>query len=128
MARKSLPERTAAFIESMECLPVSEVPEGPEWTYELKLDGYRLEVVQTQKETTLYSRRRNILNRKFPYIAAALKGLPNGTVIDGELVALGSDGRPDFNLAYPRGCRAVRLFRMDKRGSSAAHQVCSHAR
>jgi DNA ligase D-like protein (predicted ligase) len=98
MAKKVLPERIAGFIESMECLPVSEVPEGPEWTYELKLDGYRLEVVQREEETTLYSRRRNILNKKFPYIAAALKGLPDGTVIDGELVALGTDGRPDFNM------------------------------
>ena len=98
MAKKSLPTRPANFIESMECLPVSEVPEGPEWTYELKLDGYRLEVVQHERETTLYSRRRNILNKKFPYIAAALKGLPDGTVIDGELVAFGTDGRPDFNM------------------------------
>jgi bifunctional non-homologous end joining protein LigD len=71
MARKALPKRIAGFIESMECLSVSAVPEGPEWTYELKLDGYRLEVVQTQKETTLYSRRRNILNKEFPYIATA---------------------------------------------------------
>ncbi|WP_348269596.1 RNA ligase family protein [Edaphobacter paludis] len=82
----------------MECLSVSEVPEGPEWTYELKLDGYRLEVVQTQKEITLYSRRRNILNKEFPYIATALKGLPEDTVIDGKLVALGADGCPDFNM------------------------------
>jgi DNA ligase D-like protein (predicted ligase) len=98
MAKRILEERPADFIESMECLPVSEVPEGPEWTYELKLDGYRLEVVRTQKGVTLYSRRRNILNTKFPYIADALKGLPDGTVIDGELVALGDDGRPDFNM------------------------------
>jgi ATP-dependent DNA ligase len=34
--------KTASFIESMECLPVSKIPEGPEWTYEIKLDGYRL--------------------------------------------------------------------------------------
>jgi DNA ligase D-like protein (predicted ligase) len=98
MVKKALPERSADFIESMECLPVSEVPEGPEWTYELKLDGYRLEVVQNQGQTMLYSRRRNVLNKKFPYIASALKNLPNGTVIDGELVALGSDGRPDFHM------------------------------
>jgi bifunctional non-homologous end joining protein LigD len=98
MAQKALPERIADFIESMECLPVLEVPDGPEWTYELKLDGYRLEVVQRGQETTLYSRRRNILNKKFPYIAAALKDLPDGTVIDGELVGLGTDGRPDFNM------------------------------
>jgi ATP-dependent DNA ligase len=55
-------------------------------------------VIQRDQETALYSRRRNLLNKKFPYIATALKGLPNGTVIDGELVALGTDGRPDFNM------------------------------
>jgi hypothetical protein len=27
------------FIETMDCLPASKLPEGPEWTYELKLDG-----------------------------------------------------------------------------------------
>jgi ATP-dependent DNA ligase len=71
---------------------------GPGWTYEIKLDGYRLEVVRSGGETTLFSRRKNVLNRKFPYIAEALNGLPNGTVIDGELVALGADGHPDVNL------------------------------
>jgi DNA ligase D-like protein (predicted ligase) len=62
------------------------------------LDGFRLEAVKTGGEVTLYSRRRNILNSKFQYIADALHGLPDETVIDGELVALGSDGKPDFNL------------------------------
>lgn len=90
--------RTAGFIEAMECLPVSNVPEGPEWTYELKLDGYRMEVVRSGTETTLYSRRENVLNTKFPYIAAALSRLPQGTVIDGELVAHGPDGKPNFNM------------------------------
>jgi DNA ligase D-like protein (predicted ligase) len=88
----------AGFIESMECLPVSKVPDGSGWTYEIKLDGYRLEVVRDSGETTLYSRRQNVLNKKFHYIAEALKGLPNGTVIDGELVALAADGHPNFNL------------------------------
>ena len=86
------------FIESMECLPVSKIPEGLQWTYEIKLDGYRLEVVKKQGEVTLYSRRRNILNRKFGYIAAALEKLPDGTVLDGELVALNAEGHADFNM------------------------------
>jgi ATP-dependent DNA ligase len=94
----ALPKQAARFIETMDCLAVSKLPEGPDWTYEIKLDGYRLEAVRTAGRTTLYSRRQNVLNQKFPYIAAALKNLPDGTVIDGELVALGPDGRPDFNL------------------------------
>jgi DNA ligase D-like protein (predicted ligase) len=82
----------------MECLAVPELPEGPEWTYEIKLDGFRLEPVKNDNEIVLYSRRGNVLNRKFPYIASALESLPNGTVIDGEVVALDKDNRSDFSL------------------------------
>src|SRR3984893_12862184 len=88
----------AAFIESMECLAVTKLPEGPGWTYEIKLDGYRLEAVKNGGVTTLYSRRANVLNGQLQYIADALKTLPDGTVIDGELVAMDPQGRSDFNL------------------------------
>jgi ATP-dependent DNA ligase len=98
MPTKRKAKTAATFIESMDCLPVARLPEGPEWTYEIKLDGYRLEAVKGSGEVTLYSRRRNVLNRKFPYIAAALTDLPDATAIDGELVALDADGRSDFNL------------------------------
>jgi ATP-dependent DNA ligase len=88
----------ASFIETMNCLPVSMIPEGPAWTYELKLDGYRLEAVKTRGKVTVYSRRRNILDRKFGYIAEALEDLPDETVLDGELVAMDEEGHADFNL------------------------------
>lgn len=96
--KQALPKQAAGFIETMDCLAVSKLPDGPEWTYEIKLDGYRLEVVRTSRMTTLYSRRENVLNQRFPYIATAFEDLPKETVIDGELVALGPEGRPDFNL------------------------------
>lgn len=82
----------------MDCLPVTKLPAGAGWTYEIKLDGFRLEAVKTGGKVTLYSRRRNPLNRRFPYIAAALADLPDATVIDGEVVALDETGRSDFNL------------------------------
>ncbi len=88
----------ARFIEPMDCLPVAKIPQGPGWTYEIKLDGYRLEVVRTKGQISLYSRKQNSLNRQFPYIAKALGELPDETIVDGELVALDSDGRPSFNL------------------------------
>jgi DNA ligase D-like protein (predicted ligase) len=87
-----------AFIETMDCLGVKVLPEGPEWSYEIKLDGYRVEAIRSREGTTLYSRRRNVLNEKFPYIAAALAKLPAATILDGELVAIGADKRSDFNL------------------------------
>jgi ATP-dependent DNA ligase len=94
----------------MDCLPVSRLAEGPGWSYEIKLDGYRLEVVRSAGRTTLYSRRKNVLNQRFHFIATALKDLPNDTVIDGELVALGPDGRPDFNLLQNFRSAASRIL------------------
>lgn len=80
----------------MESLAATRVPVGPLWTYELKLDGFRAEAIKQDRRVTLYSRRKKELG--FPDVAAALKGLPDGTVIDGELVALDLEGRPSFNL------------------------------
>jgi ATP-dependent DNA ligase len=82
----------------MECLLVQKVPEGDQWTYELKLDGDRLEAIKTKSRVTLYSRRGNDLTKRFDYIAKALESLPDDTVVDGELVALDEQGRPRFNL------------------------------
>lgn len=38
------------FIEPMECLPVAKLPEGTVWTWEIKLDGWRMEVVKNWRQ------------------------------------------------------------------------------
>lgn len=89
----------AAFVEPMMCEPVARVPEGPDWLFEVKMDGFRILAVKpVGGEVTLLSRKGNSLNRKFFYVADALKGLPEGTVLDGELVALDAKGRSSFAL------------------------------
>jgi ATP-dependent DNA ligase len=85
------------FVEPMELLAVDKVPDRPGWLYEIKLDGYRMEVIRL-KTTELYSRLKNSNTRKYPEIAAAIDFLPEGTVLDGELAALNAEGKPDFNL------------------------------
>jgi ATP-dependent DNA ligase len=82
----------------MECLPVANIPKGDQWTYELKLDGYRLQAAKADGKVTLYSRRGNDLTKRFDYVAEALLSLPDDTVIDGELVAMDEQGMPSFNL------------------------------
>jgi DNA ligase D-like protein (predicted ligase) len=99
MATKRPASKTSAsFIETMDCLPVTKVPQGPEWTYEIKLDGYRLEAVKTKGKVKVYSRRKTVLNEKFGYIADALEKLPDETILDGELVAMDDEDRSNFNL------------------------------
>jgi ATP-dependent DNA ligase len=94
----AIDRRVARFIEPMECLPVEKIPEGDVWTYELKLDGYRLEAVKRAGKVILYSRRGTDLSRRFKYVTTALASLPDETVIDGEVVALDEHGKPNFNL------------------------------
>ena len=67
-------------------------------TYELKLDGYRLDAVKAGSKVTLYSRRGTDLTKRFLYVAEDLASLSDDTVIDGELVALNEQGKPIFNL------------------------------
>jgi len=64
---------------------------------------------------TLYSRNRKSLNSRFPYIVEPLRGLPDGTVVDGEIVALDDDGRPVFNLLqnFTSESGRVRYFLFD---------------
>jgi DNA ligase D-like protein (predicted ligase) len=82
----------------MECLPVTKLNDAVQWTYEIKLDGYRAIAVKFGQTINLFSRRGKSFNSQYPYLVEALAELPEGTVVDGEVVALDDAGRPNFNL------------------------------
>jgi DNA ligase D-like protein (predicted ligase) len=88
----------ASFIEPMLCVPTSELPSGPEWSYELKLDGYRGLAIKAAQKCKLLSRNGKDLSDRFPEITWGLEHLPDDTVIDGEIVALNAEGLPSFSL------------------------------
>jgi ATP-dependent DNA ligase len=94
--RRSLPAREAAFIEPMECLAVAKLPDGPEWVYEIKLDGYRTLAINSNGKLSLFSRKCKSFNRQYPHIVKALHDLPKDTAVDGAIVALDDSGRPNI--------------------------------
>ena len=85
---------TARFVEPMQCLPVAKLPEGSNWEYEVKFDGYRALGIKRGGRVRLMSRNENDLADQFPILAQALAELPDETSIEGELVALDETGRP----------------------------------
>jgi DNA ligase D-like protein (predicted ligase) len=105
----SLVVKKATFVEPMECLSVAKLPEGSQWVWEIKRDGYRALAVKIDGDVTLFSRRKKSLNRKFPCIVESLADLPDGTVVDGELVGLDDSGPPDFNLLQNFQAQASRI-------------------
>ena len=106
---------TPTFVEPMECEIVSKLREGSEWVYEIKLDGYRAIAVKSDDKVRLFSRRQKSFNHQYPHIVEALADLPDGTVIDGEIVALDDSGRPEFNLLqnYRLDAGRIRYFVFD---------------
>jgi ATP-dependent DNA ligase len=68
------------------------------WSYELKFDGYRTLGIKANGKIRLLSRNGKDFTARFSSIAKALETLSDDTVIDGEIVAYGTDGRPSFNV------------------------------
>jgi DNA ligase D-like protein (predicted ligase) len=93
----------------MECLAVPKLRDGPQWVYELKLDGYRALGIKSDRGVSLLSRRNNSFNRQYPLIFEALSELPEETVVDGEVVALDQSGFPNFNLLQNYRTEASRI-------------------
>jgi bifunctional non-homologous end joining protein LigD len=72
------------------------VPLGDRWIYELKWDGFRGVVTIADGTFDLRSRHGTDMRLWFPELAALVPHLGRNVVLDGEVVALADDGRPDF--------------------------------
>jgi bifunctional non-homologous end joining protein LigD len=91
-------------------LRTERLPEGATWQYEIKLDGYRAIAFKSEGRVRLRSRNDKEFGGKYPEIVKALSAMPDETVIDGEVVALDSAGRPSFNALQNHGSSATPVF------------------
>jgi ATP-dependent DNA ligase len=66
-----------------------------DWQFEWKWDGIRAQLVRRGEGTSLWSRGEDLVNDAFPDIVAAASALPDGVVLDGEILAWSAaDARP----------------------------------
>jgi len=73
-------------------LSPDELGDVTEWQAEWKWDGIRAQVIKRQDEVFIWSRGEDLMTERFPEIESASKNLPNGTVLDGEILPW-KDGR-----------------------------------
>jgi bifunctional non-homologous end joining protein LigD len=123
----------AQFIEPMLSLAVPTLPEGPEWSYEVKFDGYRTQGIKTGGCVQLRSRNGRNFNSRFAHIARALEALPDETVIDGEVIAYDSEGHPSFEVLqnHLTGKPPLHYFAFDLlvlRGKNVMSESLEHRR
>jgi DNA ligase-1 len=77
---------------------------GPpaDWLVEWKYDGIRAQAVKRAGQVWVWSRGEELVTERFPEVATLVQQLPDGTVLDGEIVVW-KDGRPaPFNLLQQR--------------------------
>ena len=88
------------FVKPMLATAVDRPFSDDDWLYELKLDGYRVQAVVDGDSVKLWTRNRVDAASYFPAFAAAPPDWigHQQAVVDGEMVALDQDGRPDFSL------------------------------
>src|SRR5687767_5134350 len=90
------------FVPPMTAKVVNILPEGPDWLYEVKLDGYRALLMKHDGYVRLRSRNEKPLS--YPEVEAAGRRLKaESVVLDGEIVAVDQNGRPSFQALQHRG-------------------------
>ncbi|MGJ1285010.1 ATP-dependent DNA ligase [Sphingobacterium spiritivorum] len=82
--------------------PVEELGDLEDWILEPKLDGIRGQLIIRKDELFVWSRGEDLMTEKFPEFHKLKDLLPNGTVIDGEVIPW-KEGVPlDFNVMQTR--------------------------
>ncbi|MDB5253429.1 MAG: Bifunctional non-ous end joining protein LigD [Flaviaesturariibacter sp.] len=87
----------APTIEPMLATLVTAPPEGGDWIYEMKWDGYRAVSTLVDGHVEIRSRNGKSFNDKYYPLYESLAHLGINAVLDGELVVVGDEGIPDFS-------------------------------
>ncbi|UAB82100.1 ATP-dependent DNA ligase [Marixanthomonas sp. SCSIO 43207] len=73
-----------------------ELEDISEWSFEHKWDGIRAQVIIRNNEVFVWSRGEELVTDKYPEFQRFLKEIPNGTVLDGEILPFGNNTIGNF--------------------------------
>jgi len=89
-----MPHKIAPMLATL----VKEPFDHPDWIFEVKWDGYRAVAEIREGNVSLYSRNGIPFEKKFFPIVESLRKFGGDAVLDGEIVVVDDQGRPDFQL------------------------------
>ena len=96
---KAKAERMPSFIPPMAATLANRAFDDDDWLFEIKWDGYRIEAVVRGGQARLFTRNGNDGEAYFPKLLTPATWITaEDAIVDGEVVAIGDDGLPDFGL------------------------------
>jgi len=99
-----IPKRVVGDVEPMLCQTADSAFSSKDWLYELKYDGFRMLAYGGGGQAKLRYRSGLDPTDRYPEITSAVRALPiSDLVLDGEVVALDAEGKPDFHKLSFRG-------------------------
>jgi bifunctional non-homologous end joining protein LigD len=84
-------------VEPMLATLVDKPLDGTGWLYEVKWDGFRALTYLNEGDVKIRSRNNKDFNKKFYPVYQAAKDWNVNAVVDGEIIVVNDQGKPDFN-------------------------------
>ena len=100
------------FLASPLEADVATLGDPADWVLEWKWDGIRAQLVKRGGAVHLWSRGEEVITHRFPEIVAAATHLPDGTVLDGEVLAFRDDRPLPFSALQQRIGRQKQVAQM----------------
>ena len=109
------------FIPPMRATLAGAPFDDPDWLFEIKWDGYRVEAIVRDGRARLWTRNQQDAARYFPELAGPAPWIEaREAIVDGEVVALDDAGRPSFSRLQDR--TGIRTWRTPGSGQASGEK------
>jgi bifunctional non-homologous end joining protein LigD len=105
---------TLTDVRPMLASSATTLPEGDQWSYEVKWDGYRTLALKDGTKVKLLSRNLKDATKLYPTVVREVARLKvDSVLLDGEVVAIDEEGRPSFQALHHQAAHTVVFYAFD---------------